>query len=46
MRALLALYEKGAIRPEIYRRYPLAQASDALVALGSRNTWGKVVLEP
>jgi NADPH2:quinone reductase len=44
MRALLDLYEKGAIRPEIYRSYPLAEASAALVALGSRKTWGKVVL--
>jgi NADPH2:quinone reductase len=46
MRALLALYEKGAIRPELYRSYPLAQAAEALGALGSRNTWGKVVLVP
>jgi NADPH:quinone reductase len=46
MQALLALYGKGAIRPEIYRRYPLAQAGEALQALGSRATWGKVVLEP
>jgi NADPH2:quinone reductase len=46
MQALLALYEKGAIRPEIYRRYPLAQAREALAALGARGTWGKVVLEP
>jgi len=46
MRALLALYEKGAIRPEIYRSYPLAEAGKALVALGSRHTWGKVVLTP
>jgi NADPH2:quinone reductase len=46
MRALLALHEKGAIRPEIYRSYPLAQAGEALVALGSRGTWGKVVLAP
>jgi NADPH:quinone reductase len=46
MRALLALHEKGAIRPEIYRRYPLARAGEALAALGARGTWGKVVLEP
>jgi NADPH2:quinone reductase len=46
MRALLALHEKGAIRPEIYRSYPLARAGEALAALGSRGTWGKVVLEP
>ena len=46
MRALLDLYGKGALRPEIYRSYPLAEASAALVALGSRKTWGKVVLNP
>jgi NADPH2:quinone reductase len=46
MRALLDLYGKGALRPEIYRSYPLAEASAALVALGSRKTWGKVVLQP
>ena len=46
MHALLALHEKGAIRPEIYRSYPLAEAGAALTALGSRETWGKVVLVP
>jgi NADPH:quinone reductase len=46
MRALLALQQKGSIRPEIYRSYPLAQAGEALAALGSRGTWGKVVLAP
>jgi NADPH2:quinone reductase len=46
MQALLALHEKGAIRPEIYRSYPLAEAGAALLALGSRETWGKVVLTP
>lgn len=46
MQALLALHEKGAIRPEIYRSYPLAEAGAALAALGSRETWGKVVLVP
>jgi NADPH2:quinone reductase len=46
MRALLALHEKGAVRPEIYRSYPLAEAGAALVALASRGTWGKVVLTP
>jgi NADPH:quinone reductase-like Zn-dependent oxidoreductase len=46
MRALLELHGKGALRPEIYRGYPLAEASTALAALGSRKTWGKVVLTP
>ena len=46
MQALLALHDKGAIRPEIYRSYPLAEAGAALLALGSRETFGKVVLAP
>jgi len=46
MQALLDLYAKGAIAPELYRRYPLAEAAEALGALGSRHSWGKVVLTP
>jgi len=30
----------------IYRSYPLEQAAEALAALGSRKTHGKVVLAP
>jgi NADPH:quinone reductase len=45
-RALFALYESGAIRPLVFRAYPLEDASQALVELGSRRTWGKVVLAP
>ena len=46
LEALLSLHGKGAIRPEIYKSYPLAEAAAALTALGSRHTWGKVVLAP
>jgi len=46
MQALLELQAKGAVAPEIYRRYPLAEAAEALGALGSRHSWGKVVLVP
>lgn len=44
--ALFALYEAGSIRPLVFRAYPLEEASQALVDLGSRRTWGKVVLAP
>lgn len=44
--ALFRLYADGKIRPVIYRRYPLEEASAALAALGSRKTHGKVVLCP
>jgi len=45
-RALFALYEAGKIRPLIFRAYPLEEAGRALADLGSRKTWGKVVLAP
>ncbi|MBS1105622.1 MAG: Zinc-binding dehydrogenase, partial [Deltaproteobacteria bacterium] len=32
--------------PVIYRSYPLERAAEALAALGSRKTHGKVVLAP
>jgi NADPH:quinone reductase len=44
--ALFRMYETGTIRPEIGGRYPLERAADALVALGSRRTHGKIVLTP
>lgn len=44
--ALFDLYDRGKIRPVIFRAYPLEEAAEALVALGSRKTWGKVVLTP
>ena len=45
-RALFALYEAGRIRPLVFRAYPLDEAGQALADLGSRRTWGKVVLTP
>jgi len=45
-RALFDLYAQGAIRPLIYREYPLAEISTALAALGSRQSWGKVIVAP
>jgi NADPH2:quinone reductase len=44
--ALFGLYGKGAVEPVIYERYPLAALPAALEALGSRRTYGKVVVTP
>lgn len=44
--ALFRLYEEKKIRPVVYPAYPLERAADALAALGSRKTHGKVVLTP
>jgi NADPH2:quinone reductase len=44
--ALFGLYEKGAIRPLIYKRYPLDRAAQALEDLASRKTYGKLILAP
>ncbi|HJQ82834.1 MAG TPA: NADPH:quinone oxidoreductase family protein [Candidatus Binatia bacterium] len=45
-RALLALYDEGKIDPVVYRAYPLGELPAALEALGSRQSWGKVVVTP
>jgi NADPH2:quinone reductase len=44
--ALFRLYEEGKIRPVIYRTFPLDQVPAALAALGSRQSYGKVVVTP
>ena len=44
--ALFQMYEQGTIRPVICQRYPLERTADALEALGSRRTYGKVVIVP
>lgn len=43
---LFSLYGRGEIKPVVSRRYPLAEAPQALLDLGSRQTYGKVVLVP
>jgi len=43
---LIALHERGQIKPLIYDELPLADAPAALAKLGQRGTWGKVVLKP
>ncbi|MFQ5512818.1 MAG: NADPH:quinone oxidoreductase family protein [Myxococcota bacterium] len=44
--ALDRLYAEGRIQPMVFKCYPLAEASQALEALASRATWGKVVVTP
>jgi NADPH2:quinone reductase len=44
--ALFALYSDGRIVPEIFETYPLEKVPDALEALGSRKTYGKLVITP
>jgi NADPH2:quinone reductase len=44
--ALFAMYAEGRIKPVIFARYPLERTGEALVALGSRKTFGKVVVMP
>jgi NADPH:quinone reductase len=44
--ALFDLYAKGRIKPVIYARYPLDEVPAALQALGSRQTYGKVIVTP
>ncbi|MEI8357929.1 MAG: NADPH:quinone oxidoreductase family protein [Deltaproteobacteria bacterium] len=44
---LFELHARGAIEPEIFpRRFALDEIPEALAALGSRRTWGKVVVTP
>jgi NADPH2:quinone reductase len=46
MTELLAMVETGALRPVIFKTFPLPRAADALAAIGSRESYGKVVLVP
>lgn len=45
-RAIFDLYQAGKIAPLVSGTYPLTDAADALDALGSRKTTGKVILHP
>jgi NADPH2:quinone reductase len=45
-RALFDLYAAGKIRPVIFATYPLEKLADALEALGSRKSWGKLIVAP
>ena len=42
---LCEMYEKKVIAPIVYRKYPLAELPDALGALESRESYGKVVVD-
>jgi NADPH2:quinone reductase len=44
--ALFEMHRKGQIAPVVYATYPLAETGRALVELGSRRTYGKVIVEP
>ena len=44
--ALFELHEQGKIAPVIYRNYALEELPDALEALGTRRTYGKVIIAP
>jgi NADPH2:quinone reductase len=43
---LFELYAAGSIRPLVSARYALEDLPKALEALGSRGSWGKLVIEP
>jgi NADPH2:quinone reductase len=43
---ILRLYDEGRVAPVIFATFPLENAADALAALASRDTFGKVVLIP
>src|SRR5262249_35485664 len=41
---LLALYEKGVVKPRVSKHFPLAQSGDAITWLAGRKAIGKVVV--
>ncbi|WP_338152452.1 NADPH:quinone oxidoreductase family protein [Indiicoccus explosivorum] len=45
-RELMDFYEQGLIRPLVFKEYPFEQVPDALEQLGSRRTYGKLVVIP
>jgi NADPH2:quinone reductase len=44
--ALFELFDAGKIKPLIYKNYTLEALPDALAALGSRASYGKLVINP
>jgi NADPH2:quinone reductase len=44
--ALFDLYARGQIKPVIFATYPLEEASRALADLGSRRSYGKLIITP
>jgi NADPH:quinone reductase len=43
--AIMKLYEDGKIKPLIYKEYSFEQVPEALTLLGTRKTWGKVIVK-
>ncbi len=43
---LMAMFEKGSVRPRVSGKYPLDEAPTALKAIANREVVGKIVLEP
>lgn len=43
---LTRLYERGDIKPLIYKEFPFEEVPEALEMLGSRGTYGKLVTSP
>jgi len=43
-RALLELYARGAIKPQISERYPLERSGEAIARLATRQAMGKIVV--
>ena len=41
---LMQLYARGAIKPVVSERYPLARAGEAIARLGARKAMGKIVV--
>ena len=44
--ALFKLHAEGKIEPVIFDTYPLERVPDALLALGSRKSYGKLIITP
>lgn len=43
---LMEMYEEGKIKPLIYREFPFEKVPEALELLGSRKTYGKLIVKP
>jgi len=44
VKALMALYQAGKIRPHVSEHFPLARGGEAIARLGAREAMGKVVV--
>lgn len=45
-RELMSLYDRGMIRPLLYKAFPFEKLPEALHRLADRKTWGKLVVNP